>query len=156
MPEGEIGLNKEYQGRLLWELLQNVDDAAVAADPGQAARDGLQPIGAKGLGFKSVLEISESPEIYSGDFRFLFSRKRTLDRLQGILKGGDNTVPYFSDSARMRTRKRLQRPVAKRALDRDPSPVLRRERKRNARQTCGKIGLAIRDLPASVPEIGAD
>ena len=92
---GEIGLNKEYQGRLLWELLQNVDDAAVAADPGQAARDGLQPIGAKGLGFKSVLEISESPEIYSGDFRFLFSRERTLDRLQGILKGGDNTVPIF-------------------------------------------------------------
>ena len=92
---GEIGLNKEYQGRLLWELLQNVDDAAVAADPGQAARDGLQPIGAKGLGFKSVLEISESPEIYSGDFRFLFSRERTLDRLQGILKDGNNTVPIF-------------------------------------------------------------
>ena len=91
----EIGLNKEYQGRLLWELLQNVDDAAVAADPDQAARDGLQPIGAKGLGFKSVLEISESPEIYSGDFRFLFSRELTLGRLQDILKGGDNTVPIF-------------------------------------------------------------
>ena len=92
---GEISLNKEYQGRLLWELLQNVDDAAVAADPDQAARDGLQPIGAKGLGFKSVLEISKSPEIYSGDFRFLFSRERTLDRLQGILKDGNNTVPIF-------------------------------------------------------------
>ena len=92
---GESGYDKEYRGRLLWELLQNVDDAAVAADPGQAARDGLQPIGAKGLGFKSVLEISESPEIYSGDFRFLFSRERTLDRLQGILKDGNNTVPIF-------------------------------------------------------------
>ena len=92
---GESGYDKEYRGRLLWELLQNVDDAAVAADPDQAARDGLQPIGAKGLGFKSVLEISESPEIYSGDFRFLFSRKRTLDRLQGILKDGNNTVPIF-------------------------------------------------------------
>ena len=92
---GESGYDKEYRGRLLWELLQNVDDAAVAADPGQAARDGLQPIGAKGLGFKSVLEISESPEIYSGDFRFLFSRERTLDQLKGVLKGGDNTVPIF-------------------------------------------------------------
>ena len=55
---------------------KNADDAATIAALGdEGAIGGL--IGAKGLGFKSILEFSDSPEIYSGEFRFRFSREDT-------------------------------------------------------------------------------
>ena len=91
---GEEALSSDYNGRSIWELLQNADDAVtVAALKGKDVSGGL--IGAKGLGFKSVLEFSESPEIYSGKFRFRFSREDTQKKLEShnIQVGGD--VPIF-------------------------------------------------------------
>lgn len=66
--------SKDYQGRYIWELLQNADDAMAPADSPM-----LQYIGIKGLGFKSVLEITEEPEIHSGPFHFSFSSKKIRD-----------------------------------------------------------------------------
>ena len=62
----------DYGGRAIWELLQNADDAMAppTVDPAQL-------IGVKGLGFKSVLEITDKPEIYSGGFHFYFSSRKT-------------------------------------------------------------------------------
>ena len=73
---GEEELGNDYNGRSIWELLQNADDAATVAALGGKGVSG-ELIGAKGLGFKSILEFSESPEIYSGKFRFCFSREDT-------------------------------------------------------------------------------
>jgi len=67
----ESTINKDYSGRVLWALLQNADDAA------QGAEEKADCIGEKGLGFKSVLEITQEPEIYSGPFHFRFSDKET-------------------------------------------------------------------------------
>ncbi len=67
----EKAVHKSYTGRFIWELLQNAEDAA---DKQQV---GAQLIGAKGTGFKSVLEITSEPEIYSGEFSFHFSRDRS-------------------------------------------------------------------------------
>lgn len=65
---------RDYGGRALWELLQNADDAM------DADRAIVGFIGAKGLGFKSVLEISDTPEIHSGLFGFQSPfLKRTYD-----------------------------------------------------------------------------
>jgi hypothetical protein len=67
----------DYGGRFLWELLQNADDAMC---PDDNATSDL--IGIKGLGFKSVLEITDTPEVYSEPFHFYFSAIET----QRILK----------------------------------------------------------------------
>ena len=63
----ETQTRRDYAGRVLWELLQNADDAMAPA-----GRPSNELIGAKGLGFKSVLEITERPEIHSGAFHFGF------------------------------------------------------------------------------------
>ena len=55
---------EDYAGRFELELLQNADDAV-----GERANSEL--IGAKGKGFKSVLEITDRPQISSGGFNFL-------------------------------------------------------------------------------------
>ena len=55
---------EDYAGRFELELLQNADDAV-----GDRANSEL--IGAKGKGFKSVLEITDRPQISSGGFNFL-------------------------------------------------------------------------------------
>ena len=68
--EQEIG--HDYDGRFAWELLQNADDVM-----GPPERQLAELIGTKGLGFKSVLEITEEPEIYSGPFNFKFSPDKT-------------------------------------------------------------------------------
>ena len=92
--ESEKALGGDYKGRSVWELLQNADDAATIAALGvEGASGGL--IGAKGLGFKSVLEISESPEIYSGGFRLRFSRKDTRNTLGRKNVNVDFGVPIF-------------------------------------------------------------
>ena len=72
---GEKEVSRDYQGRFVWELLQNADDAM-----GSEKRADL--IGSKGLGFKSVLEITEEPEIYSGPFHFRFSPEKTRQLLK--------------------------------------------------------------------------
>ncbi|WP_315730219.1 hypothetical protein [Bradyrhizobium sp. SZCCHNRI2010] len=68
----ERGVTADYGGRYLWELLQNADDA-LADDAAEA--DEL--IGTKGLGFISVLEITDRPEIFSRPFAFYFSKADT-------------------------------------------------------------------------------
>lgn len=71
----ESETTRDYAGRCLLELLQNGDDAMA---PAGAIPTEL--IGAKGLGFKSVLEISDMPQIFSGPFHFGFDvvQSRTL------------------------------------------------------------------------------
>ena len=63
---------RDYGDRAIWELLQNADDAMAPKNTSTA-----NLIGSKGLGFKSVLEITNEPEIYSGPFYFRFSSKET-------------------------------------------------------------------------------
>ena len=58
----------DYGGRFFWELLQNADDAMCPVNT--SATD---LIGIKGLGFKSVLEVTDKPAIYSDPFHFYFS-----------------------------------------------------------------------------------
>ena len=70
----ERGATKDYQGRWLFEILQNIDDAI-------GPRDFKKYIGTKGLGFLSVLEIGHSPEFFSGNFNFKFSKKQTTQVL---------------------------------------------------------------------------
>ena len=69
---GEKENRDDYQGRFVWELLQNADDVMGANE-----RQSADLIGSKGLGFKSVLEITEEPEIHSGPFHFKFSPNQT-------------------------------------------------------------------------------
>lgn len=76
---GEDETSRDYGGRFLWELLQNAVDA-MGDD-----RSSGEFIGSKGLGFKAVLELTETPEIYSGPFHFLFSASET----QNLLKEQD-------------------------------------------------------------------
>lgn len=74
--------SSDYTGRSLWELLQNADDAL--APPGISSAN---LIGAKGLGFKSVLEISDQPSIHSGPFDFGFDAERSRAILETIQPG---------------------------------------------------------------------
>ena len=75
---------RDYTGRLVWELLQNADDAM------GEGRSSDVLIGSKGLGFKAVLEVTDEPEIHSGPFHFLFSATRTQELLK---KEGLHTNP---------------------------------------------------------------
>ncbi|WP_456401508.1 protein NO VEIN domain-containing protein [Persephonella sp.] len=67
----EKEISKDYQGRFIWELLQNADDATISKKSNRK-----KYIGEKGIGFKSVLEITNKPEIYSGKFNFYFSNEK--------------------------------------------------------------------------------
>lgn len=69
---GEQEISRDYGGRFVWELLQNADDVM-----GSDERPSADLIGSKGLGFKSVLEITEEPEIHSNPFHFKFSPDQT-------------------------------------------------------------------------------
>ena len=59
---------KDYSGRFALELLQNADDAV--------GKEFNEMIGMKGLGFKSVFEIADEPEIHSGDFHFRLKKEK--------------------------------------------------------------------------------
>ncbi len=76
----EDELQRDYGGRFTWELLQNADDAC--ATEGATSSE---LIGAKGIGFKSALEITDEPEIHSGPFHFLFSPRKTRDLLRQLI-----------------------------------------------------------------------
>jgi len=78
---GEKETKLDYGGRAIWELLQNADDAM--APKGTSSAD---LIGVKGLGFKSVLEVTEEPEIYSGEFNFCFSAIKTQKLIKDQIK----------------------------------------------------------------------
>ena len=89
---GEEALGKDQHGRFVWELLQNADDAATRSEENALGK----LIGAKGLGFRSILEISDSPEIYSGDFNFRFSREDSRRMLENNGVSVENDIPAFS------------------------------------------------------------
>ena len=75
--QGESETKSDYDGRFVWELLQNADDA-MSSD---SSEFGL--IGSKGLGFKSVLEVCDEIEIHSEPFHFRFSAEQTRALLKG-------------------------------------------------------------------------
>jgi hypothetical protein len=75
---GEDEIRRDYGGRAVWELLQNADDAM--ASPVVAPSE---LIGAKGIGFKSVLELSDEPEVFSDEFSLRFSARSTQELLRG-------------------------------------------------------------------------
>ena len=72
--KNEDSTTRDYAGRWFFELLQNIDDAI-------GGRDVSRYIGTKGLGFLSIFEFSQSPEIFSGPFAFKFSKQRTEEAL---------------------------------------------------------------------------
>ena len=78
-------LRREYAGRILPELLQNAHDATVA-----------EPIGAKGVGFKAVLNVCDRPRIHSGSLHCGFDCQRSRELLQGAGRVKDNdNVPLL-------------------------------------------------------------
>lgn len=81
----EKEISFDYGGRFLWELLQNADDAM--CPPNTPPSD---LIGIKGLGFKSVLEITDTPAIYSDPFHFYFS---AADTKRLLIESGINDPP---------------------------------------------------------------
>jgi hypothetical protein len=89
----ERGVKADYGGRYLWELLQNADDA-LADDTAVAA----ELIGTKGLGFISVLEITDQPEIFSRPFAFRFNKTDTeallLSRLGKKISAPTFEIPH--------------------------------------------------------------
>ncbi len=92
----EMRVNKGYAGRFVFELLQNAEDAANAnqmEDGAGTEQENTRYIGHKGLGFKSVLEITEEPEIYSGDFFFHFSKEKSLNDLKALPNWNDEWTP---------------------------------------------------------------
>ncbi|MBE9610952.1 sacsin N-terminal ATP-binding-like domain-containing protein [Chitinilyticum piscinae] len=120
----ESQIAQDYRGRLIYELLQNADDAISSNDPSSAAiafvleEDALwvansgrpldeadvrglcgisassksaknqkrrASIGHKGMGFKSVLEISDAPEVYSTTICFSFGPGRALEAVEVLV-----------------------------------------------------------------------
>jgi len=118
----------DYRGRLVYELLQNADDAMVdnsgeattisffltdkelwVANSGRplteadirglcgisaSSKTGIvgkkrATIGHKGMGFKSVLEITDTPEVYSTSVSFRFSQVEALKELSVLVAAGN-------------------------------------------------------------------
>ena len=69
---------KDYFGRFVLELLQNADDAV--------NKESDEMIGMKGLGFKSIFEITNEPEIRSGDFHFRLKKESDGLRIPECIK----------------------------------------------------------------------
>jgi len=125
----EASATREYQGRYLFELLQNANDAIVAVKDnpewsksgpyrvrieltdsalivandgvpfferdvdsiycwGESSKDPNKSIGYKGIGFKSVLEITDSPEIFSQIVQFRFDRETCYRAVREIVGTG--------------------------------------------------------------------
>lgn len=121
----EAQISQDYRGRLIYELLQNADDAMEEGDPAakiclrltpdalwmansgrpldepdirglcgiSASSKGLlgkkrASIGHKGMGFKSVLEITDAPQVYSTTTSFRFSPADALKAVQPLIDGG--------------------------------------------------------------------
>lgn len=120
----ESQIAQDYRGRLIYELLQNADDA-ISPDSSSMAgiafvleedalwvansgrplneadvrglcgisassksariRQRRASIGHKGMGFKSVLEISDAPEVYSTTISFSFGPERALQAVESLI-----------------------------------------------------------------------
>ena len=72
----EEGSLKDYAGRWIFEILQNMDDAMLS--------DEKKFIGTKGLGFLSILEVGNTPEIFSSQFSFKFDKNLTSEAFKKI------------------------------------------------------------------------
>lgn len=59
---------------------------------GQSSKDPNKSIGYKGIGFKSVLEITDRPEIYSRVVQFRFDRNTCYRKVQQIVGSGDDLL----------------------------------------------------------------
>jgi hypothetical protein len=74
---------------------------------GKSTKGAGRYIGYKGLGFRAVLAISDTPEIYSGPYRFRFSRGETLallkEKSDGVEIGDLPTlsVPFHADPEKL-------------------------------------------------------
>jgi len=123
----ENQIAQDYRGRLIYELLQNADDAMATEDPGVAcirfvltddalwvgnsgrpldeadvrglcgisassklgrSQQRRATIGHKGMGFKSVLEITEAPEVYSTTISFRFGPSEALRAVGALVDAG--------------------------------------------------------------------
>lgn len=122
----ECQIAQDYRGRLVYELLQNADDAMVSGESSACIRFELTDtdlwvansgrpldeadvrglcgisaskkamhdqkrrasIGHKGMGFKSVLEISDAPEVYSTTICFRFSPEEAMRGVQPLINEG--------------------------------------------------------------------
>jgi len=125
--QSEKILMQAYEGRVLFELIQNVRDAnkeagimgsvyitldtktLIVANTGapfskrginsittigDSSKDSMEFIGFKGIGFKSVQEVSDTPQIVTGSGSIYFDRRCSLPRLNGkITKLKD--IPLF-------------------------------------------------------------
>jgi hypothetical protein len=123
----ESQIAQDYRGRLIYELLQNADDAMSPGSSPEArisfilddealwvansgrplnesdirglcgisasskfAKTGMRraSIGHKGMGFKSVLEISDAPEVYSTTICFCFGPEKALQAVHTLVDEG--------------------------------------------------------------------
>jgi hypothetical protein len=123
----ENQIAQDYRGRLIYELLQNADDAMATEDSGAArirfmltddalwvgnsgrplveadvrglcgisasskldlGRKQRATIGHKGMGFKSVLEITDAPEVYSTTYSFRFGPDEALRAVSNLVADG--------------------------------------------------------------------
>ena len=122
----ESQIAQDYRGRLIYELLQNADDAmssnqsatsaiafvldgndlwvansgrpldgddirglcGISASSKKSSGLGRASIGHKGMGFKSVLEITDSPEVYSTTISFRFGPSDALKAVEKLVREG--------------------------------------------------------------------
>ena len=107
-------LAESYHGRELLELVQNADDACISVEKnilieyngnslrisnkgatfnkdsierlsqGNVSGKGLQYIGNKGIGFRSILNWAKEVKIYSGNYSVGFSKKFANDQLESL------------------------------------------------------------------------
>src|SRR5205823_4899956 len=121
----EAQISNDYRGRLVYELLQNADDAMSghatlddrivfrltddalwvgnsgrplnepdvkglcgigASSKGEAADHRRASIGHKGMGFKSVLEITAAPEVISDDYAFRMADEFSRRPIDGLME----------------------------------------------------------------------
>lgn len=134
--EGEKYLQQSYEGRFLFELIQNARDAnklegingkisikvtqhsisvsntGKAFDDkgiegitliGSSTKSGQGFIGFKGIGFKSILEISDFPSVVTSFGTVLFDRKKTANLLLGKNLPLEHTpiffIPHYLDES---------------------------------------------------------
>lgn len=128
----EAEITHDYNGRLVYELLQNADDA-MAGSTGHQDRISFRltdhelwvantghpltevdvrgltatgagtktatgerrraSIGHKGMGFKSVLELTDRPEVYSTTCAFGMDAARALPEVAAVMEAGGNRAP---------------------------------------------------------------
>lgn len=121
----EAEIAHDYRGRIVYELLQNADDAMAdnpgnenaivirltdtdlwvgnsgrpldeddvrglcgigASSKGRAVNRKRASIGHKGMGFKSVLEITDTPEVISETFAFRLGRELAADQVTALMR----------------------------------------------------------------------